>query len=43
VPRRAALLLLLLQVEWLPAVLLNVPILAVDVLLYSTIIYFMIG
>jgi hypothetical protein len=32
-----------LQVEWLPAVLLNVPILVVDVLLYGTIIYAMIG
>lgn len=32
-----------LQVEWLPATLLNVPILVVDSLLYGTVVYFMIG
>lgn len=31
------------QVEWLPAVMLNVPILLVDVMLYGSIIYVMIG
>lgn len=31
------------QVEWLPAVMLNIPILVVDVMLYGSIIYLMIG